>query len=275
LTGAIEPPSPWIAVDGDDFLGEPYYRREAARPQAFAVAVGSEWAGSIPTVDRMNREYLLGVRQQLPPGLAQLFPYPWATISPDLYEVAILHELFHAYQATRTPGRMDRATGIYAVEKLYPYGDPDFSAAWDREGALLAGALKAPDDGSVRELVRQFLQVRKERRVEAGLGEELLAYERELEWLEGLGKYAEIRFYELAEAQPQDSGLATYRPGLPHWQMEFGRLENQLGRQGGDFRFYLAGMAMARVMDRLSPGWKEQALQGDLEELLRAAAGQG
>lgn len=271
---AGQPPEPWALVEGDSFYGQPYHRRDAGRSQAFAVPVGSLQAGSIGSLDRMNRDYFLGVRRQLPPVLAQLFPYQFATLSRDMHVVAVLHEAFHAYQATQNPTRFQRAKNVYTVEKRYPYEDGAFASAWDREGAILSAALKAESHNVARGLAREFLAIRNTRRTSAGLAEDLIAFERELEWLEGLAKHVEIRFYELAASQLGDPKLAAYRPGLPYWQMEFGRLDGQLGQQEGDFRFYLSGMAQARLLDRLMPGWQNEAMTGGVhvETLLEFAA---
>ena len=56
-------------------------------------------------------------------------------------------------------------------------------------------------------------------------------------------------------------------------QADYARLGTSLGFQSGDLRFYLSGMAQARLLDRLAPGWKEKALPGPatLESLIRAA----
>jgi hypothetical protein len=84
----------------------------------------------------------------------------------------------------------------------------------------------------------------------------------------------EIRFYELAAARAvaADPAYASYRPGLPFWSGDFVRLERMLGSLPGDQRFYLSGMAKARILDRLSPGWKEGFFQagGSLDDRLRA-----
>jgi hypothetical protein len=97
---------------------------------------------------------------------------------------------------------------------------------------------------------------------------DLLSFERDLEWLEGLAKYAEMRTYELAEG----ASLAELKQ-LPFWQTDFRTLAGNLGSAENDQRFYLSGMAMARLLDRLDPAWKEHALAEGvyLEELLQAA----
>jgi hypothetical protein len=66
-----------------------------------------------------------------------------------------------------------------------------------------------------------------------------------------------MRFYELAAARgAQEPAFAAYKPGQPFLTWDFVRLEKQLGAQEGDLRFYLSGMAQARLLDRLAPEWK-------------------
>ncbi|MEE9270907.1 MAG: hypothetical protein V3V49_11680, partial [Candidatus Krumholzibacteria bacterium] len=200
LADAVDPPTPWEIVPDHRLDGSVYYRRAVGNPQGFAVRIGDLWAGSLSTLARVNRDFFLAVRRDLPPVLAQVYPYAWATVAPDLHVVALLHEMFHAHQASTTPERFAAAGALYEVEKRYPFADAAFSDEWDAEGAALAAALRSLDIGETRELVRTFLSRRGARRSRAGLDAKLLAFERELEWLEGLGKYVETRFHELAAA---------------------------------------------------------------------------
>lgn len=254
LTGATNPPAPWTAVEGDSFRGRSYYCRVAAKPQAFAVLIGATWAGSMSTLERMNVKLPL-------------------KITPDYHVILILHEVFHAYQAVQSPVRFARARAVYSSEDRYHKHDAAFAAAWNTEGSLLAAALKANEDAQARLGARQYLQARDARRAQASLSQELTAYERELEWLEGLAKYVELRFYELAASQRSDTAFADYKPGLPYWRPDLFRLEKAMGQQAGDLRFYLSGMAQARLLDRLSPGWQVRAMRDNvyLEDLLRVA----
>ena len=75
-------------------------------------------------------------------------------------------------------------------------------------------------------------------------------------------------------ARAGQESFARYRSGLHYLvRADFARLEESLGRQAGDLRFYLSGMAMARLLDRLDPGWKGRAFEdgAELEDLLRSA----
>jgi len=255
LVGMANPPGPWDIVKDESFQGKPYSRRSADNPQNFALKVGAAYAGSASTLGLMNSKSPM-------------------KLGPDFHLVLVLHELFHAYQADQDAVRFDRALGVYKVEKNYPFRDKDMAAAWVKEGAALALALKAPTDNEAVRSAQTFLEIRDARRGAARLSPELTDYERELEWLEGLAKYAEVRFYELAASRAEQTASIKFNRGLPLFlQWDFVRLEKQLGSQEGDLRFYLSGMAQARILDRLSPGWKTRAALGKvyLEDILRAA----
>ena len=254
LIGEAKPPSPWQVVKGDNFLDRPYYRRPAENPQAFAVAVGTLWAGSGSTLELMNRK----------------MPF---RLSRELHVVIMLHEVFHAFQATLAPQRFAKAMSVYKSEGRYPYKDLPFSAAWNSEGEALADALKATEVAAISGLAQKFLDIRDTRRRQINLDHELISYECELEWLEGLAKYAEVRFYELAASPTSQAAYAKYRSGHPFWPADLARLRKNLGLQEGDLRFYLSGMAQARLLDRLCPGWKAKAFEGkvNLEDSLHAA----
>jgi hypothetical protein len=255
LAGLAEPSGAWEIAPGDEFQGRPYFRRETQKPKAFAVRIGARWAGSIGTLGYMNGKIPL-------------------KLGPDFHMAMTLHEMFHAFQAEQAPERFPKALAVYKVETRYPYKDKEFAAAWTQEGAALAQALKATDDAGAIRLAQSFLKIRDARRGAAGLASELLDYERELEWLEGLAKYAEIRAYELAASHPNPASSIKFTAGLPFiLRWDFVRLEAQLGAQDGDLRFDLSGMAQARLLDRLNPGWRSKLELGkvDLEDLIRAA----
>jgi hypothetical protein len=255
LIGEEKPSGPWETVPGDDFDGRPYFRRAVNESQYFAVKIGMHYAGSAGTLGKMNSESPL-------------------KLSPDMHIVMVLHEMFHAYEGDQAPARMTKALAVYKAEGRYPYKDKDFAKAWTNEGAALAQALRATDDAEAVQWAKKFWQTREARRRTAGFGPELLDYERELEWLEGLAEYAEIRFHELAARLGPTSSI-KFAPSLPVFlQYDFVRLEKQLGAQEGDLRFYVSGMAQARLLDRLSPGWKTKATLDKfyLEDLVRAAA---
>ncbi len=255
LIGEASPPPPWQVVEDDDFAGRRYFRRTADKPQSFAVRIGKRWVGSISTLEYMS--------SRIPFKLGR-----------DFHIAALLHEVFHAFQAIRAPRHFREALAVYSVESRYPFKDAEFSAAWNSEGQILAEAIQARESDQVYELARKFLDVREARRKRAALAPELISFERELEWLEGLGKYAEVRFYELQATRAAKQSSAKPRPaGMPFWLSDLALLRTRLGAQSGDLRFYLSGMAQARMLDRVSPGWKSHGLDEGtyLEDILRAA----
>jgi len=240
LVGDPKPPRPWELVPGDDFEGRAYFRRAKGDAQSFAVKIGEGWAGSAATLDHML--------SRMPLKLGR-----------DFHAVVVLHEMFHAFQASRAPKRFEQALAVYKSESRYPFREAEFAADWTEEGATLARALKAENDALARRLAGKFLEIRRMRRGRSGLAPELVTYERELEWLEGLAKRAEIRFYEIGGARPDLVPSLKFGARF-HFilQYDFVRLEKQLGTQGGDLRFYLSGMAQARLLDRLCPGWQSK-----------------
>ncbi len=255
LTGAPELPPGWTIVEGDAAGGIPYGRRLAKNPQAFAVKAGEVWAGSCPTLVLMNAKG----------------PFRFGR---DFHAVMILHEMFHAYEAGQAPAKFKAAMDAYKSETRYPFADKEFAAGWAEEGSLLAEALKAPDDAACVRAARKFLEVRRSRRARAGLDAGTLAFERELEWLEGLAEYAEIRFYELAGRHESEGWEIRFAPRLPFLlQNDFARLGKRLASDKGDLRFYVSGMAQARLLDRLAPDWKTKApiAEVDFEGLIDKA----
>jgi hypothetical protein len=176
-------------VEGDDFDGRNYFRLASQSHSSFAVKVGNLWVGGMTCRARMNRD--------LPPGAVAF------AMREDQWAVAAVHETFHAFQARASEKRFKRAQSTYSSEKLYPFEDQAFAAAWNEEGAALAAALEAPNNETAMESARRFLSLRQSRRTAACLPDPLIDFERELEWLEGLGKYVEVRSYELGGKNEQ------------------------------------------------------------------------
>lgn len=246
-----------------------YFRRPAQGSESFARKIDGQWVGSIMSLDPANRDRLIFTREKLPEPIASLLPYSWVTITSDQFVVLSLHEMFHAYQAQENEARFNTAIGLFPQEKAYPYEGEGFAASWNREGELLHLAMQAMDQGDRERSIRAFLDHRLARRSEFEMNAELIAFECEMEWLEGLGKYLEIRVHELAAADKRSFGEGSYPADLPHWWDELRNLRGSLGERDGQFRFYLSGMAQARILDRQLPGWHEPALRdARLEDLL-------
>lgn len=271
--GLKDIPKGWEPVKKDHPLGMTCYKRKNEDSQAFAVRIGNEWAGSLGSRKYMSKCFLLKARAELPPVLAQLFPYWFLTFAKGEHAAFFLHEMFHAFQAIQAPGRFSEANKVYKFEKEYPFHNSTFAEAWNREGEILSSAIETKDNNLLVVKAAEFLKSRKNRRASIHLNDEQIRFEKELEWLEGLAKYIEIQVYKFASLSEEKSLTAGYNLKLTRWQDEFRRLRNSLGNQNGDFRFYLSGMAQAFILDRLLPGWKKRAFEEGvyLENLLEIA----
>lgn len=280
---------PWQPVPGDAFQGATYYHQplppDGETPQAFTVKVGDHWAASLLTSEWMEIRFAGDLGQQLPAFARPIFPYPLVTNlflrGADGYISALAHESFHAYQGTVAPQRLAAAeNAVSRAEPNYPWSDAAFIQAWQTELDLLAEALRTDSETESAALARQFLDHRAQRRQSADLPPSLAAYETQREWLEGLARYVELESWRQASQndayQPlpaiqDDPDFAGYDTFPRRWSQEI----DQIGRMAddhGDGRFYYSGMAQAILLDRLSPGWKDTALQDDIfmEELLAA-----
>ena len=132
------------------------------------------------------------------------------------------------------------------------------------------------------DLVRLFLQSRDTRRQASNLKPTLVAYERWLEWEEGMAKYVELaslrQAYQTAgySALPEmadDPYFKSYHNFNRRWSQEMTQLRNLSGSQ--ETKFYMIGMAESFLLDRLMPDWKGKVMLDEvfLEDLLRQAVG--
>ncbi|MCB0034691.1 MAG: hypothetical protein KDE51_11750, partial [Anaerolineales bacterium] len=108
---------PWERVSDDSFAGTPYYRQKlpptGATPEAFTVLVGERWVTSMPTQEWMEISMANQFREELPPFLVPIFPYPIVTNlflrGSDGYISLLAHESFHAFQGDINPERLAAA----------------------------------------------------------------------------------------------------------------------------------------------------------------------
>lgn len=260
LTGHPGPPPPWTAVAGDSFQKNPYHRRKAAESQAFAAPVGNLWAGSLDTLSHMNLSMRKQLEEKIPPEKLTPAMLKMMEVSPAYHIVVLLHEAFHAYQATQEQNRFLQAQKMYALEKFYPFEVETFKSAWNEEGSLLASALREQNGAKRLETIERFLDNRVKRRSASSLSDELIAFERRLEWLEGLAKYVEMQFAELGSSLEEEAKSKDFRVVRNRLQADFSFRIRKLGEQKGDLRFYLSGAAQAMILDKVSPGWKQNIM---------------
>lgn len=195
----------------------------------------------------------------------------------------IQHESFHAFQAVWAQPRFVQAEwdGI-RLSDLYPWGNQAGIDAWQQELDILKAALKSEDKEETRQLAQQFLDQRDARRKTMQLSADLIRYENQREWVEGMARYAELETWRLAGADEKykplvdmhsDRKFKEYQSFENRWSRELDQI-SRMAEDEGDGRFYYSGMAQAYLLDQLHPSWK-LSLAADpmlnLEDLLRQA----
>ncbi len=280
---------PWEPVSGDDYYGEVYYRQRLADPEVnpenFTVKVGDRWAATMQTKEYSAVDFYRGFREELPPPVRGIFPYRlmWSLLggSTDISVQGLLHECFHAYQGGMAPQRLEQAELANRWEEQYPWEDEAFDQAWQAELDLLSQVGKVGSREQASDLAQRFLAARQERRETHSLSRDLVQYERDREWLEGLAKYVEFAIAAEAAQTPgyrpvaglgDDPDFKAYRDSQRYWQSQFKELP-RMSAGRGEMRFYHTGMAQAVLLDWLDPDWKQNTLTEDavLEHLLEAA----
>ena len=277
----------WQALSGETFDGRIIHYQPLPAgiyPENFAVRVGERWVSSLETREWMEIHLAQTVGADLPGFLRPVFPYRLFIRlmlgSDDKYISTAAHESFHAWQGFAAPGKFSAAETAARLDERYPWSDESLSQDWQVELQRLADLLRSENPAALPVQARRFLELRAARRQSAGLSPELIAYEQQREWLEGLARYAELEIW-------RQGGLPGYEPlpstvSLPNfdryqgfatrWQQELDQMP-RMYNDDGDGRFYYSGMAQAYLLDRLLPGWKERAFDDGiwLETLLAEA----
>lgn len=281
LVGVENPPPGWAPVTGDEFLGVRYYSNPGFDPENFAMYIGGQWVASMATKGETDHFMQEVFREVLPDPIEAFFPYRLLVLNTEIQLSGVLHESFHVYQVIQSPEKFAQAEAGFGNADLYWDIDQGMGAAWVDEMARLIEAATSQEDKQVRALARQFLAVRDARRAEHSLTADLIAFETGTEWLEGLAKYIELTIWEAAFNAPHyvplpetetDPDFKDYQTFKRRWSQEISQARRQATIQG-DVRFYYAGMLQARVLDKLSPGWKSAAMEDgvSLEDLIRQA----
>lgn len=223
-------------------------------PAATAYEVGGVWSVAVPA----RAELQAFVDEHLGRGLVVL--------DEPLYQRTLLHEAFHAFQMTAMGGPAgvpDFGTGRTA-SLADVAAHADFDAAQTAQGAALHEALAAPTAGEAVAAVERFLSARDAWRAVAPEG--TAALERQLEWLEGTARYADVLLALIPAPEPLGRGGSA-------WSELLGQVREPASvASGARDRYAALGAAQAFVLDRLHPGWRARAIPGGaaLETLLRA-----
>lgn len=279
----------WEQVPGGQFNGRPYYRQPLADPEAtpenFTVKVGDLWVATLQTKEYSFIQFVEGFGGELPPLVRDVFPYRlmWKPLAGDSegYLAALVHETFHSFEGTQAYEHFAAAERVARLEGDYPWDEPDSEDAWQAELDILARAVEVQSEAEAREVGIQFLEQRDQRRQETGLSAELVEYENQREWLEGLAKYAELTItreasrqadYSAVPALQEDPEFHQYASRERFWRQQFSELK-RMTQHEGEIRFYYTGMAQATLLDWIQPDWKAGAMQPGafLDDLIRDA----
>lgn len=281
--------SEWVPLTNDSFFGETYYRQRLTdpniTPENFTVKVGDGWVASMQTKEYAEVEFYNGFRNDLPPILKSIFPYKlfWNLImgKAEYYIAGLAHEAFHAFQGTCAFEKLKQGEEVAFFSDQYPWFDDVNANGWVEEIDVLMKAYKADSYAETKGFAKQFLETRKQRRVEANLTDEQIGFEQKREWLEGLAKYAELLICieaQLSSDYRPIKGISTnkdfkgYNSSVKRFQQQVQEVPRTAKRRG-DSRFYYGGMLQAVILDILMPNWKEEALENEvyLDELLSKA----
>lgn len=279
----------WEVVRGDDLQGMPYYRQAllpGITPQAFTVKIGASYAATLTTFEYFPISMHSQLKENLPEFIKAIFPYrvyiDLLVSGSDQFETLIMHEAAHAYQGIMAPDRLVAGEQAnHDLENVYPWDDSSLREDWQAELDVLALALHAETDKEIRQLAQEFLVVRQSRRQSAGLSADLIEFERHREWVEGIGRYAELSVYRLGQASSgyvpaeeilDDPRFHHYKKFNQRWTREIDQMK-RMASDGDESRFYYTGMTQAVLLDRLDPDWKGRLFEQGvwLEDLLSEA----
>jgi hypothetical protein len=277
----------WQKVSNDRFLDKSYYRQplpdKNKTPENFTVKVGDNWVSTMQTREYAEVAFYNGFRDELPPLINWVFPYKifWNLVmgNAENYVSGLMHEAFHAYQAMSVYHKFEKGESIARLSSEYPWESAENQKGWKKEADLLLQAYKSETDTSRNKYIREFLEQREQRRASTHISSELIDYERNREWLEGLAKYAELKTgitaSELAQYKsvPQIKALSDfedYKHSKSYLEQQIGEAKRAASRSG-ESRFYYLGMLQAMLLDHVAPNWKNEILKEDLylEDLLK------
>lgn len=278
LFGFPVQPTGWEIVRGDTFNEQSYYRLETEDHNNFAVLVDDRWTASMGTKWETDNFLISQFQEMLPAPIDKIIPYRIFIQPSEVQITGVLHETFHVYQAKSALEKLENAEDRYGIEEEYWEADEYMGDDWGKEIDLITQALDAETDDELIEFVTQFLEQRQTRRETYELKEDLIDFERLLEWEEGLAKYVEIAIWKQAYSSSlynaipemtQDPDFKGYETFEKRWRQEITTLKNQ-ATQNGDIRFYYTGMAQGFLLDRLMPDWKSRIMENNvwLDDLL-------
>jgi len=283
LLNSQEPLEDWNMLEDAAVNKLPVYVQEnKSNYQAFTERLSNgRYAGSMSTKNATNIGFIKLFKNGLPPGISQVFPYQLILLSTDQYITGLVHESFHAYQAENYPERFEDAEKAYRSTEAYENLYPEMGETWENEVQFLIDAIEEKDPSKQIELIRSFLNTRKQRRNQVNLSEAFELYEKRFEWLEGSAKYVELEVWkngsDSSSYQPisemrEDNDFDDYQGYDKRWKTELNNTKTAV-KNGSETLFYYSGMLQARLLDILMPDWQTKIGDNDVwyEDLLADA----
>jgi len=210
--------------------------------RANLIPLAWTFTGRFPAVTANSSAEIGGV-----PTATLLADGPRDSTAPAALAAVAIHEAFHVYQRTHHPAWVGNEGDLL----LYPVDNADLLALRRMESEALTRALDNQEAAGAACWARVALAVRGQRF--GGMDSAFAAYERLTELNEGIAAYLQLRA----------SGAATVTIPAEEFLPEAVRL-----------RIYSIGPALAFLLDRLAPSWKEQLEAGSaasLDQLLASA----
>lgn len=263
LIGHPDPPPGFVetgvVADGEAIWAAPVGTLTPG-PAAATWDVGGIWVAMVP----LRPVFETVVDDALGPDVID-----W---TDALYLRALVHEGFHAHQFTASPDIPDFGTGDAEAALSELSGIRDLEDRYVAEARHLRSAIVATTLEETREHALAFLDARRSRRSE--VSPSISAHEKQMEWIEGVARYADVRALSLAADAAERSAYSEI-PGVEETMASYLRdLEVTGTRPDGLAGWWQAlGSAEGLVLDRLLLGWQDRILlDGEpIEDLLATA----
>ena len=228
----------WDFISKNEELQKNIHRKIADNPQAFAVLAGEKWVGSMSTKNHFNKFIISNIPVFFPPQLMSM--------DEDHYKATIIHEMVHAHEAKQNKERFLKLKSLHNVGEKY-YNNSVFNDLIGQEASYLEQATVSEDREIVLENAKRFIEIRNKRRKECKMSSAEIQNEKDIEWLEGLARYAEYK-----ASRNSNSLIAK----------NLGDIDQKVKVKGDD-RYYTLGMAQALILDKLQKDWKNELFTGN------------
>lgn len=264
LLNSTLPPEGFSLLPGEEFLGRPVFARGRVFPPQLQA--------SFPAIGRET--VVLGTA-----GQTGLSPTAWAYV--------LGHELFHVFQASQGLNEKIHALAIGPPEDSnwhlsfpFPYAEPEVASKLRQLGDALHNALETGPEEREQLLLEARRANATLRELRALLDRDsgdarAYNYLRYQTGKEGVARYVEYRLAQRTAESGETAAAAL-------WQERYAGLLSQLDdeqtAQRQRSQFYVVGLGLALLLDRLDPGWKEHFFERGLwlDDLLdRALAREG